>query len=506
MIFETRELFRKYTDPETFDLIREMDSVSELWGRSLALWPDRPALTDDGQTWTFAELEAEAALLRGALAEAGLKKGDTVGIAAPNSFDFVRAFLAAATAGLTAVILPAPYEKQRIFGIGMETGVKAVICLPTLLELAAELPFPLISTRAKAETGLPAVPCGAEDPCVIMYTAGTTGRSKGVRLSNGAILQGVVNGCYGVKEVFGQRYLLILPLMHIFGLVRNLLASLYTGSTLFICRSPQNMFRDIAVFRPTILVLVPALAEMALALSKKFGKNMLGPDMKTIICGAAAVPPYLLAEYHKLGIDLFPGYGLTESANLVSGNPENVEKPDSVGIPYPHQELEIRDGELLLRGKNMLTGYVQPMDPALRGSAEFDAWKDGWFHTGDLARIDEDGFLYITGRIKELIVLPTGENISPAELEAHFYELPLVQDCQVFADKNELGAEILAMEVLPRQTELMKIPEEERGKTLMAALEEVNAKLPSAQRISRITLRETDFARTPSMKIVRYKK
>ena len=144
------------------------------------------------------------------------------------------------------------------------------------------------------------------------------------------MLQGVVNSCLGVPDTFEQRYLLVLPLSHVFGLIRNMLASLYTGSTLFICRDNKNMFRDAAQFQPTIMVLVPALADMMLTLSKKFGKKMFGDALQTIICGAANVPPYLIEEYHKLGVNLYPGYGLTESANLVSGNPEPLTKPDSV--------------------------------------------------------------------------------------------------------------------------------------------------------------------------------
>ena len=199
-----------------------------------------------------------------------------------------------------------------------------------------------------------------------------------------------------------------------------------------------------------------------------------------------------------MGVDLFPGYGLTESANLVSGNPANLEKPDSVGLPYPNQELRIVDGELWLRGRNMMDGYV--------GGDGEDAWaEDGWFRTGDLARFDEDGFLYITGRIKEVIVLPNGENVSPAEVEARFLTCPLIQDCQVFEDADE-KRHFLALEVVPRAAEMAKLPPEEAGKTLMSALEKINAALPDHQRVSRITVRESDFERTKSMKIVRYKK
>ena len=282
-----------------------------------------------------------------------------------------------------------------------------------------------------------------------------------------------------------------------FGLIRNLMTSLYTGSTLLICDNNKNMFRDIRSFKPTVLVMVPALAEMSLSLSKQFGKNMLGDDLKTIICGAAAVAPYLIEEYDKLGIKLLQGYGLTESANLVSGNPLSVEHPDSIGYPYPNQELKIVEGELWLRGKNMMDGYV--------GGDENGYDADGWFHTGDLVRQDENGLLYITGRIKEIIVLSNGENISPAELEGHFNALPFIQDSQVFEAVTDGGRHILALEVVPRQTVLQKIKAEDPKRFILGELEKVNQSLPSFQRVTRITVRDSDFERSPSMKIVRYK-
>ncbi len=308
-------------------------------------------------------------------------------------------------------------------------------------------------------------------------------------------MQGVVNGCYGYKNVFGMRYLLVLPLSHVFGLIRNLLTSLYTGSDLFICRNNKDMFRDVAVFRPTILVLVPALAEMALMLSKKFGKNMLGDSMQYIICGAAAVAPYIVTEYQKYGITVFPGYGLTESANLVSGNPESLSHPDSVGYLYPNQEYQIVGGELWLKGLNMLTSYV---------GEDVPAYDDGWFKTGDLVRFDDNGLMYITGRTKEIIVLSNGENISPAEVEARFDELKCISASQVFEDVTETGEHILALEVVPRATELAGVADV--NSYIIAELQKVNAALSSYQRVQRMTVRDSDFARTPSMKIVRYKK
>ena len=502
IVFETRALFEKYTDKEQFAKIREYASVTEMWEVCLREYADRVAIVDDGVEYTFARLEEDAAALRSALAS--LPAHSRVGILAPNSYDFVKAFIAVVTAGCAAVALPPHLDAPTVFGASMMCGVSALIYHPSFEEklavIRAKRPdMPLISSAEAPSGKKAAVPCAGEDPCAVVFTGGTTGKSKGALLSHEAVMQGTVNGCYGYPDVFYQRYMLILPLTHVFGLIRNLMTSLYTGSALFVCRNNKDMFRDIAVFRPTIMVMVPALAEMALTLSKKFGKNMLGDDMKTVICGAAPVSPFLIGEYDKIGIKLLAGYGLTESANLVSGNPESVSKPESVGIPFPHQEFRIADsGELLLKGRNMMSGYV--------GADEPDAYEDGWFKTGDLVRLDEDGYLYVTGRVKEIIVLPSGENVSPAEVEAYFNEPPFIQDSQVFEDENEMGQRILALEVVPRATELSGMDPDAKREYIVSELGKINAALPPHFRVSRITVRDSDFARTPAMKIVRYKK
>ena len=148
-----------------------------------------------------------------------------------------------------------------------------------------------------------------------------------------------------------------------------------------------------------------------------------------------------------------------------------------------------------INGENMMDGYIGEDD----SSSE-----DGWFRTGDLVKIDDEGFLYITGRTKEIIILPNGENLSPAEVEAEFSALPLVQDCELYEDKAENGTPILVLEVLPRMTELGKLPEAERSARLAADIAAVNASLPSYKRFNRLVVRDSDFPRTPSMKILRH--
>ena len=493
-----RDFFAKFADPETFLKIVEMDTLNEMLERSVSEFGDSVAIEFDGKKYTYSALGSDVEHFRPLIS----KTAERVGLLASNSYDFVKAFFAITTLGKTAVILPAHLDAPTVFGCSMKFGLGQIIYQPDFEDklqiVKIKRPdISLVKVDGLSSETAPAAECSAETPCVIMFTGGTTGKSKGSLLSHGAVMQGVINGCYGYNEVFGQRYMLVLPLSHVFGLIRNLLTSIYTGSALWICSNNKDMFRDIAVFRPTILVLVPALAEMALTLSKKFGKNMLGDDLKYIICGAAPVAPYLVKEYEKFGVTLCPGYGLTESANLVSGNPDSLKYPESVGYPYPNQEFKIVDGELWLKGRNMMTCYV--------GEDE-DPFEDGWFKTGDLVRLDENGMLYITGRIKEIIILSNGENVSPAEVEARFNELDCIQDSQVFEDVLENGTHILALEVVPRMTEVAKLGLQDPKKFIVEELEKVNKTLPSFQRVQRISVRDTDFARTPSMKIARYKK
>ncbi len=490
------EKFKKYTDEETFSKIVSFPSITAMWEDRAVTYADNVAIVD-GESYSYAQLNADVAAFRTVLRENGATPGSLIGILSPNSYGFVKAYLAATTFGVPVVLMPVHLDEMTVFGIASKFGMKAVVYDEALEAKVAVLReknpgVALIPSSATSEVATPSVPVPGETPAAILFTGGTTGKSKGAKLSHKAILAGTMNGCYGIREIFCQRYLLVLPLTHVFGLVRNLMTSLYTGSALYICRNNKDMFRDVAVFKPTIMVLVPALAEMALNLSAQFGRNMWGPDLKTIICGAAPVAPYLVKEYDKIGVTLLPGYGLTESANLVSGNPEALAKPESVGLIYDGMDYKIVDGELWLRGINMMDGYVTPEDNAI-------AYEDGYFKTGDLVRIDEEGFLYITGRLKEIIVLSSGENVSPAELEVKFCGIDVISDCLVYDEDGK----ILVLEILPRMTRVKELGIEDLYSYVKAEVDKINRTLPSFEQIGKIIIRETDFIRTPAMKIAR---
>jgi long-chain acyl-CoA synthetase len=160
-------------------------------------------------------------------------------------------------------------------------------------------------------------------------------------------------------------------------------------------------------------------------------------------------------------------------------------------------DYKVVDGELWLKGTNMMDGYFGDEENAL-------AYEDGWFKTGDLVRFDEDGFLYITGRIKEIIVLSSGENVSPAELEVKFYEIDGVQDCLVY-DITEGNAQLLVLEILPRVSVLKARGVEDLEAYFKEEVEKINASLPAFEKINKIVIRDSDFVRTPAMKIARNK-
>ncbi len=498
-MINTAEVFKPFTDEVTFSKIVDYDSISQMWQNSIKNYPNHIAIVDNGISVTYSELEKQVAGIRGTLVEKGVKAGDFVGVYSPNSLFFVKAYLAVTTIGACAVLLPAHLDKTTVFGCSFKFGFKAILYNTELEEnislVKEKCPnIPLINETCNFSSLKPMVEVAKTLPCTVIFTGGTTGKSKGALLSNQAVVRGAKNGCYGIKEVFEQKLFLVLPLTHVFGLIRNLLTSLYTGSALYICRNNKNMFKEIAEFKPTTLVLVPALAEMALNLSKKFGKNMLGESVKTIICGAATVAPYLAKEYDKIGVKLLPGYGLTESANLVSGNPNPLDDATSVGYVYPEIEYKIVDDELWIKGANVMTMYVGEDEENKK------SFEDGYFKTGDLVKINENGMLYIVGRKKEIIVLSSGENVYPAEIENKVYELDAVQDCLVYEYNEQLYLEILPRLEVVNALNIANLQEYFEEKISL-----INKTLAPYERINKIIIRETDFVRSPAMKILRGK-
>ena len=177
----SNEIFRKYTDPETFEKIVDYTSVTEMWNHSVTTYPNTPAIVDNGTTYTYAELDAMVAAFRGVLKEAGITPGSLVGILCPNSVEFVKAFLACATYGLPSVLMPAHLDDKTVFGMSMMFGMKAVICHEALADKTVIIKqtgnAALIPAEASSEEPVPAIAVPGDTLCTVLFTGGTTGKS-----------------------------------------------------------------------------------------------------------------------------------------------------------------------------------------------------------------------------------------------------------------------------------------------------------------------------------------
>lgn len=484
----TKETFKDYADKEVLDRIVSLETIPEFMEHIKKYGSSNAVQRKDLTIATFNDLLEDTNRIMSFLGSNDINGGAHIGIYCNNNYEFAYSSLGVMAYGAVAVLIPPQIPKDVLPMLCMKYNIKHLLYEDVLKENTEGVENRTCISNIEAQSTAHPYNVTKDSPACIIMTGGTTGKSKGALLSHGNILSGVINGCFGINDVFNQVYYSIMPLTHVFGFIRNLLTSLYTGSNIYFNYSKANIFKDMQTYNPSVVVVVPALAEMMLGISNQFGMQMLGNNLKLIIAGGANVPQYLVEEFYKKGITLCPGYGLTELANMVSGNPKPLEKPNSVGLLFPGIEAKIEDGELLLKGPNLMIEYFNSPD---ENEKAFDG---EYFKTGDLARFDDDGYLYITGRTKDVIVLPNGENISPAELENNFVALPFIQDALVYEDDGHL-----VLEVLPRKSEMGDMTIDD----IKNKLNEVNEKLNSYERVNEIIIRDKDFERSPSMKIIR---
>ncbi len=478
------DYFMAFLAQEERERTRRLSTLNELEELCLSEYADVAAIAAADFRLTYAEMFASVARMRSALAERGLKKGDTVAISLSDGADCVMSFLAVATSGMVAAVLPALSKSPALDGMMRLTGAVALISERDECGIDCLSPSDL-----RSGAPAPAAPVSPDDPAAAFFTGGTGGRPKSALLTHKALMTGAYCGIFAPNGAYFQRYYAVLPLHHVFGMIRNTLTCLQTGSTLYLCPDKSRMVQDFRAYKPTLLVLVPALADMLLGLIEMYGFDMIGGALKTIIIGAAPVPHRIVAGFAGYGVTVCPGYGLTETANLVSGNGHALERVNSVGKIYPMQQIRFVDGEIQLRGDNLFTKYIN------NDSETEAAFSDGWLRTGDLGYMDSDGFLYVTGRIKNLIVLPNGEKISPEAIESQVDALKSVKCSLVKMIKSDTSADMLSCSVLPVAN--ADIPE------LRRLLDGLNAELPAYSKIGEFIIRDTDFKRTPAMKIAR---
>ena len=338
-----------------------------------------------------------------------------------------------------------------------------------------------------------------DDIAAILFTSGTTGRSKGVMLAHSNLIDNVT--CYDDGDYHGKKLLSVLPIHHVYCLTCDIHCSLFHGATVCVNDSLMHIVRNLNLFQPNLATFVPMIAATILSKmkaaaqkvpdKKAVAKQVFGENFEVIFSGGAYLSPEIIEGYKEFGMDIAQGYGMTECSPRICTGIRNCPKPDSVGKIVDRCEVKIVDGEIWVKSGSVMKGYYN--DPAETANS---LTSDGWLMTGDLGHKDDDGYLYITGRKKNLIILSNGENVSPEEIENKFASFMQIKELVVYADGEKLTAMVYADPDYPSEDIEAEIREK---------IEEVNKTFPQAKRIVNVVFRDKEFVKTASKKIIRAK-
>ncbi|MBQ9946464.1 MAG: iron-containing alcohol dehydrogenase [Clostridia bacterium] len=342
----------------------------------------------------------------------------------------------------------------------------------------------------------------ADDTCAIMFTSGTTGFPKGVMLSH----RNLVYGATSVHTACpSMRVFCCLPIYHGFCFTANITKSICRGKTVLVNDSLANIVSDLRLFKPDSIIAVPQIIKNLMNGAIKYAaskpdmteneavQEFLGGNIIDIISGGAPLDAAVNERFNATGVLVLNGYGMTECSPVIANNAVGCFRHGSVGKPIPCMDVKIVDGEILVKGPSVMQGYYKNPEATKEAFTE-----DGYLHTGDVGHFDEDGFLYITGRCKNLILLDNGENVSAEMLEDRFSFEPLVQEVVCFGENGAVYAEIF-----PNKTYIAENNITDIDAAVLEMLARVNSKLASFQRVSAYIIRETPFERTASSKIKR---
>lgn len=373
-----------------------------------------------------------------------------------------------------------------------------------------------------------------DDTAAIFFTSGTTGMTKGVMLSNKNLCADITAVKSFIKIYEDDISMSVLPLNHTYELICFLMV-IYSGASISFCQSLRTLKDDFDFYKPTVFVTVPLILEK---LDSKFlfqiqqtGKRTItkliskvspvipqdskkkifgeihsffGGALRMIICGAAALKEETAANFLSYGIPVIIGYGLTECSPIIICNKDLEPTCNSVGKPLPGVEIIITNpdekgiGEICVKGDMVMKGYFKSPKETNR------VMEHGFFHTGDLGYVDNDGNYHITGRLKNVIITRNGKNVYPEEIEYYLCRHPFIAECLVYSESD-----IITSEILPQTTEIKRslnkdvLLNEEIHSAVKEAVRAVNRSLPSYKRIKKLTLRFEDFDKTSTHKIKR---
>ncbi|HET6385296.1 MAG TPA: class I adenylate-forming enzyme family protein [Armatimonadota bacterium] len=441
------------------------------------------ALAENGETLSFEGLARAAAGVAAGLARCGVRPGDHVALLLPNCLSFLPAYFGILRAGAMAVPVNVRLKPAELLFILTNCGARVIFVHPRTWAAAKDAlsgfpdPPSLIAVEfpddrppgsirleelTRSGNPPPARPAPAsDDPAAIIYTSGTTGQPKGAMLTHGAILFNIMATKAGHGLLPGDRHLLVVPLFHVTGLNTILPTALDQGAEIVISAQtdPAALITIINRFECTTFFGVPTTFYLLTSL-KNLPANA-APSLRLICYSGAPMAAQTIAKLREIfpGVKLHNFFGLTETTSVSSVLPDDqaLIRAESVGLPPPGVDLAIHDeadhrlppnqvGELVIRGPSVFKGYYG------RPEATSEALRDGWFHTGDAAFLDDEGYLFLRGRKKEMIIV-AGENVYPIEVENALCDHPAVQEAAVYGMVDRILGEVAHAAVVLRPGE-----------------------------------------------------
>ncbi len=562
------------TDIPLFD-VPHIDSIQDMIIQSARRFKTKPALQDLSETpireVTYESLLENVLRFGTSLRNLGIKERDHIAVIGENRVQWAISYLTAMAFNMVVVPVDKNLGVNEILNIMHESDATSVIFSEAYESVFREKMGALRHVRhyigmdlGKEETGFlsmvelinktPAMavdklpPVNPEEMAVIIFTSGTLGRAKGVMLSQ----KNLVSNLMDMVSFFGiypeDRFLSVLPIHHTYECTCGMLCPLYGGSFVAYARSLKTVVEDMQKARPTIFLAVPLLYDkMFKAIyrgikEKKMVARVIRPMIKAtdilakigwksskkavfkeihhkfggaircFIAGGAAPDPVVAKGLREFGFGFVQGYGLTETSPILTLNRLKDFKDDAAGTPLPHVQIKIGDpdsngvGEVLAKAPSVMLGYYK------NEKATAETFAGDWFRTGDVGYMDEDGFLHISGRKKNVIISKGGENVFPEEIEDALNRSPYIMESMVYGEKHEKEGEIIAAQIVVdaesfielSETKHVTITPEMINEIIDGEVRKVNRELQTNKQIKKFIVRDEEFQKTTTQKIKRF--
>ena len=480
--------------------------LAEMLAESARKYPKKYALISQEKFLTYEELEREVKKAAAALKRLGVKKGDAIGLLLPNNFQFVIAYYAVAYLGGIIVPMNIMFKPLEITYIMNNAQAKLLITAEAFAKNAfqakADIPsLEHILVKGSDEYGLRweellewetddlAAPAVEEDDVLIyLYTSGTTGKPKGAMLTHANLYYNALGMAQRSQASADDIYLCVLPLFHTFAATCCMNTPLSQGGTIVLMENfiPQTLLKNIERYKVTIFTAVPSMYTVIVNMDIK---DIDLSSIRLCISGGASLPVEIMEKtQQKMNCVVLEGYGLSETSPVVTFNLLDKVKPGSIGVALEGIETKIFDdndqecplgtvGEIVTKGPNVMKGYLGLPEESAK------ALRNGWLHTGDLGRMDEDGYIFLVDRKKDLVIV-AGLNVYPREVEEVIYTHPAVLETAVIGVPDKLRGEALkAVVVLKpgaelREKDIIKYCRERLAAYKVPRLVEFIAELP----------------------------